>query len=498
VALVESKKSVFRAGAYVYIEGDEDGDEIFIVERGEIELKTTGEMIKKFNSIIRPGEVFGFTTSLCRRPRMESARARRDSIVVAIQRDKFIEMVQSNPPVALKIVSYFAGELRAYNEMMFSIEDEDRDLLPDETRLFNLGDYYNDKAQYSYAQYIFTRYLEQHPGGPNSAEAKRILKQIDQLDNRTVMEPIKSGIYKLYADRQMIFSEFEQGNELYIIKEGKVKIIKVNNDEEIMLSVLKEGDIFGELAIVSNKPRNASAIAWGRTSLLPIAKETLPILLKKSPGIISRIFMAISQRIWFTYIRLESKVYSKMSTRIYVFMENKLLEERHSLKDTEPVTLNFGIDELFRMMGVTPSSPGPIMNLLMEDNNLNFSMGQITIENPTVLSMKAKFLRSRDHIATGDAEGDQKASGHTHAESGPAPAFQAEGMEASLDEIMPPEKPAKAPQPRAQAPEPVEETAPEPVNAPVKAAPARAPEAKAAPSADGLSIPSEEIDFNFD
>ncbi|TAL31082.1 MAG: cyclic nucleotide-binding domain-containing protein [Spirochaetes bacterium] len=493
MAVVESKKSVFRAGAYVYIEGDEDSDEIFIVERGEIELKTAGEKIKKFNSVIRPGEVFGFTTALCRRPRMDSARARRDSIVIAIQRDKFIEMVQSNPPVALKIVNYFAGELRAYNEMMFSLDDEDRDILPDETRLFNLCEYYYDKAAYQYAQYSCQRYLELHPDAPNSASARTMIKQIEQVDNRMMLEPVKTGIYKLYADRQMIFSEYEQGNELYIIKEGKVKIIKVSSDEEIMLSVLKEGDIFGELAIVSNKPRNASAIAWGKTTLLPIAKETLPVLLKKSPGMINRIFMAISQRIWFTYIRLESRVYSKPVTRVYVFLENKLLEEHHSLKDTQPVTLNFGIDELFRMMGISPSNPGPVVNLLMDDNNLNFNFGQITIENPTVLSMKAKFLRSRDHIVTGDEGEEQPRNQRARTEQSSSGAMESEGLEATYDEILPPEKPAKStPTPR---PEPVAEFEQEEDKKPAPAKKEQAPPTGEA--GDELKLVSDEISFDM-
>ncbi len=71
--MIDSKKSVFKAGAYVYIEGDEDSDEIFIVEKGEVELKSVNEQVKKYKSIINAGEVFGFTSSLCRRPRMESA-----------------------------------------------------------------------------------------------------------------------------------------------------------------------------------------------------------------------------------------------------------------------------------------------------------------------------------------------------------------------------------------------------------------------------------------
>ena len=283
--------------------------------------------------------------------------------------------------------------------MMFTLGGEGPDILPDDLQLFNLGLHYYRKGDYAYAAHVLARYLEGGPEGAAAAQAREALADIEKTERRSVSEPVRKGLYKVFADRQMIFSEFEAGDELYIIKEGKVKITKVMNDQEIMLSVLKEGDIFGELAIVSNKPRNATAISWGKTELLPIGKDTLATVLRKSPGIINRIFMAISQRIWFTFIRLEARLYAKPITRIYVFLENKLLEERVPLKSTEPVTFNFGIDELLRMAGLPPTPPGDTMDLLLGDHNLTFNFGQTVVDDPSVLSTKAKFYRSRDHLA---------------------------------------------------------------------------------------------------
>jgi len=468
--MIDSKKSVFKAGAYVYIEGDEDSDEVFIVEKGEIELKSVNEQVKRYKSIVSAGEVFGFTSSLCRRPRMESALARRESLVVAIKREKFINLVQSNPPVALKIINYFAEELRMYNEMMFHLEAEDQgvETPPDELGLLDLGEYYYGKGDLAYAHYILNKFIRQYPKSGNASRAAEMLSEIEKTENRHVSEPIAKGVYKVYNDRQMIFSEYETGEELYIIKEGKVKIIKVSNNQEILLSVLKEGDIFGELAIVSNKPRNATAIAWGVTTLLPIRKETLTAVLQKSPGIINRIFMAISQRIWFTFIRLEARLYQKPLTRIYAFLENKLLEERISLKDKQPVTFNFGIDELFRMTGLPPY--------------LNFNFGRTLIENPSVLSTKAKFFRSRDHLAGPDLEEESRREERLAS-------YAAKRPEPKVEE---PEWMA----PSAEAPDAKSAAAEEPAAA-AKPAKEEKPAAKTAVGLDPdeLRIPSEEIDF---
>lgn len=402
MALETGKKSVFRAGAYIYIEGDEDPSDIYIVEKGEVGLHGNNDRIKLHKPLVRQGEVFGFTSTLCRRPRMESAIARRDSVIITLKRERFIELVQQNPKVAIKILNYFANELRTYNEMMFSLDPPEDEFIPDETRLFDLARHYRLTGRPDYTRHILESCLGQYPDGAHSHEVSAMLEEMRGANTAAPVGPIVNGPSIVFRDGQMIFAEFEKGEDLFVIKEGKVKIIKVGGEQEILLSVLKDGDIFGELAIISNKPRNATAISMGTTTLLSIKKENFAEILGKSGAMASKIFMALSQRIWFTYIRLESKVYSHPVTRIYAFLENKLLEDRVSLKSTKPVTLNFGIDELLRMSAIPAAQGEKSMGLLLDDPNLEFNFGQVFIDNPSVLSTRAKFYRSRDHIASWD------------------------------------------------------------------------------------------------
>jgi len=422
--------------------------------------KANNEKIKRYRSVIRPGEVFGFTSSLCRRPRMESAIARRDTQVLAIRRERFIEMLRQNPDIAMKIITFFAEELRTYNDMVFGEENDDRELLSDERKLFELGRHYYGKAEHQHACYVLDRYSASYPGGACAAEAAALKAELEKMPNRFITEPVVEGIYHTYADGQMIFAEYESADELYIIKEGKVKIIKTHRDEEILLSVLREGEIFGELAIVSTRPRNATAVAWGSTSLLPIRRENFTTVLRKTPAVIDRIFMAISQRIWFTYIRLESKLYTRPVTRIYVLLENKLLEDRVSLKSSKPVTIMYGIDELIRMTGVPPEKKNKTIDQLLSDPNLGFNFGRIEVENPSILSTKAKFFRSRDHLGAEDDDEPVKKKKHLEPE------------------------PITEPEPALPAGE--KAPAPEPLDSPIGLDPG------------DLKVPSSDIPFDFD
>jgi CRP-like cAMP-binding protein len=240
----------------------------------------------------------------------------------------------------------------------------------------------------------------------HAADAASRLAEI-KSKGRTPPAPLERGMCRVYADGQMIFCEHEPGDVLYVVKSGKVEILKVAPPEEILLSILKEGDIFGELSIVSSAPRSATAVSSGESELLPVTRESLPTLFQKSPAIVGRILVALSQRLWFTFIRLRAKAYENPLTRAYVLMENKLLEERISLTSTRPVTMSLGIGEILGMAGVPADQVDPVKHHLAEDPNLSFQFRQVTIESPSALEARARFLRTRDHLGGADRKSDR-------------------------------------------------------------------------------------------
>ena len=72
-----------------------------------------------------------------------------------------------------------------------------------------------------------------------------------------------------------IFREHESGERAYIIAEGNVEILKESAEGLVSLRVLKEGAMFGELALIDDSPRMASAKAInGPVELLEIDQKT--------------------------------------------------------------------------------------------------------------------------------------------------------------------------------------------------------------------------------
>jgi CRP/FNR family transcriptional regulator, cyclic AMP receptor protein len=98
--------------------------------------------------------------------------------------------------------------------------------------------------------------------------------------------PKTSVGYLQYADHftryykgDVIFSEGEVGTCMYVVKSGAVEIRVANKPVE----VLKEGDMFGEMAMLEVAQRSATAIAITNTELVPIDSERFERLMRTTP-----------------------------------------------------------------------------------------------------------------------------------------------------------------------------------------------------------------------
>ena len=74
--------------------------------------------------------------------------------------------------------------------------------------------------------------------------------------------PLFQRFLRNYHKNEVIFEEEDQGDEMFIIHRGKVKIVKkTKKGGEKTLGILKRGKFFGEMALIDNSPRSAAAIA---------------------------------------------------------------------------------------------------------------------------------------------------------------------------------------------------------------------------------------------
>ncbi len=95
-------------------------------------------------------------------------------------------------------------------------------------------------------------------------------------------------------DGEVLFSKGDRGDALYIIESGQVRIFTFEEQGgEITINILKAGAVFGEMALVDDQPRSASAAAIGATTLRRLSREELDLT---SPDLIQEIIRLLSER----------------------------------------------------------------------------------------------------------------------------------------------------------------------------------------------------------
>lgn len=116
------------------------------------------------------------------------------------------------------------------------------------------------------------------------------------------------------GDGEYIFREGDLGTEMYIIQTGEVEILKRQSDgKNRPLAILAQGDFFGEMSILEDLPRTASAKARGACKLVQIDGATFDQMLRKTPEIAVRMMRKLSRRLRETDVKLRDVLGSEES-----------------------------------------------------------------------------------------------------------------------------------------------------------------------------------------
>ena len=100
-----------------------------------------------------------------------------------------------------------------------------------------------------------------------------------------------------YAPGEYIFKEGDIGEEMFIIHSGTVKITKRTDEGEKTLVSLTAGDFFGEMAVIDNGPRSASAVASDDATCIVLNEELFEQQMQRNAKIVKKILKNMSARL---------------------------------------------------------------------------------------------------------------------------------------------------------------------------------------------------------
>jgi CRP-like cAMP-binding protein len=233
------------------------GKEMYIIMNGSIRIVDDTISPPKQIALLEQGELFGemsLTAKETKRSakdeslrRSASAVAAQDATLFVVHEDAFRDLLDRNPDIASKL-------------------------------LMNLF-------------YVTGERLREAIRGKVIAEGVPIPKLV-----RGLKDPEKKRLLKFSAilhvpKGQPLFLEGQVGSELYYMLAGTVAIMKKQEKGQKRLAVMGEGDVFGELGLITKKGRMASAVALSDSDVLAISEDGLMKLRKKDPDIATKLFL---------------------------------------------------------------------------------------------------------------------------------------------------------------------------------------------------------------
>jgi CRP/FNR family cyclic AMP-dependent transcriptional regulator len=128
-----------------------------------------------------------------------------------------------------------------------------------------------------------------------------ILKNIplfSELNERDLERIIQIANKKRYHKDNIILIEEEVGSTMFIILAGRVKISRISDDgREVILSILSDGDFFGEMSLLDGYTRSANVTAIEDSELLVIRREEFLQTLRDYPQVAINLLKELAQRI---------------------------------------------------------------------------------------------------------------------------------------------------------------------------------------------------------
>jgi CRP-like cAMP-binding protein len=206
------------------------------------------------------------------------------------------------------------------------------------------------------------------------------------IDERALKRISALALRKSYDKGTVIFSQGDEGDALYGVASGRVRISATgSNGQEVFLSIMEPGDTFGEIAVMDGLPRTAGATALEKTILILIRRSDFLGLLQREPMFAIHLLKLLCMRLRWTSSLVEESIFLDGPARL----ANKLmlLASRHGHSaDLAQPELRISQDELAHFLGISRQIVNHHLRAWQKNDWVKLGRGKITIKNTAALS----------------------------------------------------------------------------------------------------------------
>ncbi|MBP6632598.1 MAG: Crp/Fnr family transcriptional regulator [Kofleriaceae bacterium] len=162
----------------------------------------------------------------------------------------------------------------------------------------------------------------------------------------------------------VLFREGEAGEVMFVIQSGEVEIHRRIGEHDRVLAVLGPGEFFGEMALLSGRPRSASAVVRTTARLVSVTATTLDAMLRGRPEIALRMIKSLTGRLDRANQQIELLLLASPNHRVVVCLRQLADEAGAGGRAEGSIHLTVGLDEIARRVALPVAEVTDILQRL--------------------------------------------------------------------------------------------------------------------------------------
>lgn len=395
----EIKQVSYPPGASILIKDAVNPGLFFVIQQGIVRVDSEHMDIDHQLTQYKAGDSFGLVSAFTEHKYLVSLFAQTEVKVLQIPIQHLGTFLKNDKELALKILRLYSNELRTLQKSLsHANHPSDRAYHPE--KLIQNAKRYLEWNNPRFASYSIYKYLDWTE--TNEAKDPFLYSQAKELLKRCKVDYRGPNWHKNQMELkagEVLFLESEQSFEIYVILTGQVKLFSIVRSNEYVIDILGPGEIFGEMSLIENAPRMASAITEIDSTILQVTAENL--LESVGAPILQKIFESIARRIWFSHQRL---LILKMKTsirRLYSYLALAIRDKEIRLHWEESYSYNNSIRlplsflDLCSLTGIIKIKK-EIAAEFRNDSNLSIEENNIVVKSRRMLEEKAAIWKGRE------------------------------------------------------------------------------------------------------
>jgi CRP/FNR family cyclic AMP-dependent transcriptional regulator len=186
---------------------------------------------------------------------------------------------------------------------------------------------------------------------------------------------------KNFRKGDIIFCEYEPGDTFYLIQSGRVQIVRIIGDLEKNIDILNPSEMFGEMAILEEAPRSATAIALDDVKALEFNRENFEVLMMGNPQIAMKLLKLFVKRIYdqkrrFMILTLDD-VEAKVADVFLMLAESQSID----IATMDNMEFKTTVDDMSHWAGIPPGQCREVLNHFVAQRKIELFPDRIVVKN---------------------------------------------------------------------------------------------------------------------